>query len=94
MLFMITAHLKPGAEARLAEFAAEFNEHLAQPFRKLRIGGVLNDRRGRRIGYMAIIEGESFEHAEAWLRESPFERANLYARTEIAEYRAEVGALG
>ena len=34
---------------------------------------------------------DSFEGAEAWLKESPFYANDLYERVEVAEFMSEVG---
>jgi len=46
---------------------------------------------GKRRGYLAIIEADSFEEAEAWLDQSPFYANDLYERVEVAEFAPEVG---
>jgi uncharacterized protein YciI len=93
MLFAITAILKPGVEKRLEALSAELNEFLSQPFRELVLAGVLRDRDGAKRGYLALLEADSFEHAERYLHESPFYRNGLYDRTDVAEYIIEVGRL-
>lgn len=93
MLFVISGILKPGVERELAALSAELSEFLAQPFRQLSLAGVLRDREGRKQGYLALIEADSFESAERHLRESPFYRQGLYERTDVWEYMVEVGSL-
>lgn len=93
MLFVITGILKPGVEEQLEALSVEFNEFLSQPFRSLSLAGVLRDRDGAKQGYLALVEADSFEHAERFLHESPFYRNGLYDRTDVAEYRVEVGRL-
>ncbi len=39
------------------------------------------------------MEADSFDAAEAYLRESPYYRAHLYDRVEVGRYAPEVGAL-
>lgn len=94
MLFMIQGILKAGSEEQLLALHDEFNEHLAQPFRTLAAAGVLRDPEGKRRGYMGFIEGDSFEDAERWLRESPFYQDGLYERVDVFEYNVEVGSVG
>jgi hypothetical protein len=91
MLYAVTGILKAGAEARLAELQDDFNEHLAQPFRRVRVAGTLCDGSGRRNGFLAFIEADSFAAAELYLRESPLFRANLYERAEVYEYQVQLG---
>ena len=93
MLFVISGILKPGVEQQLEALSAELNEYWAQPFRALSLAGVLRDRDGARQGHLALLEADSFEHAERYLHESPFYSEGLYTRTEIAEFRVEVGRL-
>ena len=93
MIYAVMGFLTADAEDRLEALAGEFNEHLAQPFRRVRLAGALCGGDGRREGYMALIEADDREAAEAYLRESPLFRAGLYARTEVLEYRIELGTL-
>ena len=93
MLFAISGILKPGAEASLPGLQGAFNEHLAQPFRKIRLAGALRGDGGKRIGYMVFLEAEDRDHAEAYLHESPLFQADLYSRVEVVEYEIEVGGL-
>ena len=79
MLFVISGILKPGVEQQLEALSAELNEYWAQPFRALSLAGVLRDRDGARQGHLALLETDSFEHAERYLHESPFlQRRALY----------------
>jgi len=91
MQFVVAGILKPGTEGKLLALHNEFNEHLAQPFRKIALAGALRGKDGKRRGYLAIIEADSFEEAEAWLDQSPFYANDLYERVEVAEFAPEVG---
>jgi hypothetical protein len=71
MLFAITGILKDDAEAGIPALQDAFNEHLAQPYRRLRLAGALRSREGRRSGFMVLLEADSFAEAEAYLHESP-----------------------
>jgi uncharacterized protein YciI len=93
MLFAVTGMLKPDAEAKLPGLQEAFNEHLAQPFRRIRLAGPLRGADGHRLGFMALIEAENFGQAEAYLHQSPLFRAELYERVDVAEYEVEVGRL-
>lgn len=93
MLFLIAGILKPDSEERLLSLHNEFNEHLAQPYRKISLAGVLRDEEGRRKGYLAFIEADNFEDANAYLKQSPFYQNHLYERVEVAEFSPEVGYL-
>jgi uncharacterized protein YciI len=92
MLFVLMGLLKEGAEARLPS-ADAINEHLAQPFRRTRLAGYLQREDRRRIGVMMFVEADGFAEAEAHLHQSPFFKADLYDRVEVAEYAIEVGRL-
>jgi len=93
MLFALIGFLKPDiAEDRLPD-AERINEHLAQPFRRTHLAGFLRHEGGRRAGLMMLIEANSFAEAEGFLHQSPFFKADLYERVEVAEYALEVGRL-
>jgi uncharacterized protein YciI len=92
MLFALIGLLKPDVEERLPD-AEKINEHLAQPFRRTHLAGYLRHEGGHRAGVMMLIEANSFAEAEGFLHQSPFFKANLYERVEIAEYMLEVGRL-
>ena len=91
MQFLIAGILKPGVEDQLLAFHNEFNEHLSQPYRTIALAGALRGKDGKRKGYVAIIEADNFEDAEAWLNQSPFYANHLYERVEVAEFAPEVG---
>jgi uncharacterized protein YciI len=91
MQFLIAGILKPGVEDRLLALHDEFNEHLAQPYRTIALAGALRGKDGKRKGYLAIIDADTFEEAEEWLKQSPFYANDLYERVEVAEFAPEVG---
>ena len=88
---MIVGFLNPDAEGRLSEHSAEWNEHLAQPFRDIVVAGALCDSAGARKGYLAFLESDSIEDADRYLRESPYYQAGLYERCEVLRYDVQVG---
>ena len=92
MLFALLGLLKPGSEKKLPSGDA-VNEHLSQPFRRTRLAGYLCREDGTRSGLLMLVEADSFAAAEAHLRQSPFFKADLYERVEVAEYDLEVGRL-
>jgi uncharacterized protein YciI len=92
MLFALLGLLKPGAEERLPSGDA-INEHLSQPFRRTRLAGFLCREDQSRSGLLMLVEADSFADAEAHLHQSPFFKADLYERVEVAEYSLEVGRL-
>jgi uncharacterized protein YciI len=91
MHYLVAGILKPGANERLIALRDEWNEHLAQPNRKISLFGLLRDKSGKRSGYLAFIEAKDFEDAEAFLKQSPFYQNELYERVEVAEFTPEVG---
>ncbi len=93
MLYLVAGILKPGSEEQLIKFRNEISEHLAQPFRKIALAGALRGKDGKRQGYIAFIEAQSFADAEAYLDQSPLFQNDLYERVEVAEFSAEVGYL-
>jgi uncharacterized protein YciI len=92
MLFALIGLLKPDAGERPPR-ADDINEHLSQPFRRTRLAGYLCREDQRRSGLMMLVEADSFADAETFLHESPFFKADLYERVEVAEYAIEVGRL-
>lgn len=93
MHYLVAGILKPGTDEQLVALHNEFNEHLAQPFRKISLFGLLRDKKGRRRGYLAFIEAKDFDDAEEFLKQSPFYQNELYERVEVAEFSPEVGDL-
>jgi hypothetical protein len=93
MIFAVAGLLKTPLAEEPPELSAALNEHLGPGGAGLRLAGYLRDREGRRVGLLGLIEAESFERAERFLRESPFSEADLYDRTVVAEYFLEVGRL-
>ena len=93
MQYLVAGILKPGSEERLIALRNEFNEHLSQQTDKVSLFGLLRDKDGKRTGYLAFINADSFGEAEAFLHQSPFFQNDLYERVEVAEFLSEVGEL-
>ena len=93
MQYLIAGILRPGSEERLIALRNEFNEHLSQQTTKISLLGLLRGKDGKRTGYLAFINVDSFEEAEAFLQQSPFFQNDLYERVEVAEFLSEVGEL-
>jgi uncharacterized protein YciI len=91
MQFLVAGILKTDVEDQLLALHGEFNEHLAQPYRKIALAGALRGKDGKRTGYVALIEADNFADAQAWLDQSPYYANDLYERVEVAEFAAEVG---
>jgi uncharacterized protein YciI len=93
MLFLFVGFLKPGTEQQVLALHDEFNEHLAQPFPRIALAGVLRDPDGRRIGYSAVIESEDPAAVTDYLERSPFHRYDLYEVARVAEFDQELGSV-
>ena len=93
MQYLVAGMLKPASDEQLIALHDEFNDHLGQAAGKISLFGLLRDRSGQRAGYLAFIEAENFDEAEAFLKQSPFYQNKLYARVEVAEFTPEVGEL-
>lgn len=94
MHYLVAGILKPGTNDQLVALRDEWNEHLTQSNIKISLFGLLRGRGGERAGYIAFIEAENFDAAEAYMRQSPFYQNDLYERFEVAEFTPEVGSLG
>jgi uncharacterized protein YciI len=55
------------------------------------MAGPLRDASGKKAGMMMIIEEESREAAEAFVKESPYRDAGLFEDMRLYEYDNEVG---
>jgi uncharacterized protein YciI len=93
MLFLVAGVLKEGSEPRMLELRNEWNEHLSQPNRRVSLFGGLRNRDGKRAGYLAFLDADSFDDAEEFLKQSPFYQNELYERVEVAEFTPQVGAI-
>jgi uncharacterized protein YciI len=93
MQYLVAGLFKPGSDERAIALHDQFNDHIGQASEKIDLFGLLRGRDGQRKGYLAFIRAESFDEAEAFLKESPFYQDDLYERVEVAEFVAEVGAL-
>ncbi|HWI87764.1 MAG TPA: YciI family protein [Sphingomicrobium sp.] len=91
MQYLVAGILRPGTEEQLLRLHDEFNDHLGQSAHKITMFGLLRSKDGKRSGYIAFIEANSFDAAEAFLKESPFYQNDLYERVEVAEFTPEVG---
>ena len=93
MLFLVAGILKPGSADQVLALQGKFNEHLAQPLRRIALAGALRDEDGERIGYLAFVEARNFTDAETYLHQSPFYQSELYERVLVAEFNPQVGWL-
>lgn len=93
MLFLFVGFLKPHTEQQVLALRDEFNEHLAQPFPRIALGGVLRDPDGRKLGYAAIIEAEDRTAVTDYLQRSPYHQYDLYEVARVAEFDQELGSV-
>ncbi|MFL6731280.1 MAG: hypothetical protein ACJ8EH_07405 [Sphingomicrobium sp.] len=93
MLFLFVGFLKPHTEQQVLALRDEFNEHLAQPFPRIALGGVLRDPEGRKIGYAAVIEAEDATAVTDYLQRSPYHENDLYEVARVAEFNQELGSV-
>ena len=93
MQFAIAAILKPGAEQELTKYSDEFNEQIGPNGDDVRLAGALLDQAGKKVGYLAVLEGDTIDQVRDWVDESPIYRAELYDRLDIFQYQVEVGRL-
>jgi uncharacterized protein YciI len=90
MLFVWIGFLREGAEPdqQVQEATTGF---LQQPLIPIRAAGALRDAAGKRAGMMMIFEAQDRAAAEAFVKDSPYDRAGLYADRHLFEYQNEVG---
>jgi uncharacterized protein YciI len=93
MLFLFVGFLKPHTEEQVLELREEFNEHLAQPFPRIVVGGVLRNQEGRKIGYSAVFEADDLDVVTDYLERSPYHRNDLYEFARVAEFNEELGSV-
>jgi hypothetical protein len=93
MQFAVAAILKPGTEQELIKHSAEFNEQIGPNGEDVRLPGALLDEAGRKVGYLAILDGDTIGQVRDWVDESPIYRAGLYDRLDVFQYQVEVGRL-
>jgi len=94
VLYAITAHFRPGAEPTRQAIHEQYNEHLQQRHPHVRLAGPLRDEEGNRIGVLILLDADDRAQAERFTQASPYTRADLYERVEIASLDIEVGSLG
>jgi uncharacterized protein YciI len=93
MLFLFVGFLKPHTEQQVLALRDEFNEHLAQPFPRIVLGGVLRDPEGRKIGYSAVLEADDLAAVTDYLQRSPYHENDLYEVARVAEFNQELGSV-
>ena len=93
MQFAVVAILKADAERELTKYSDEFNEQIGPNGGDVRLAGALLDRAGTKVGYLAVLEGDTIDQVRDWVGQSPIYRAELYDRLDIFQYEVEVGRL-
>ena len=83
--------LQPDADPIPQSVQRQTTDFLSQPLIRIRAAGPLCDRSGKRAAMMMIFEHDSREAAEAFVKDSPYLRADLYDEHELYEYANEVG---
>jgi uncharacterized protein YciI len=91
MLYAWIGFLKAGADSIPAPLQESATDFLSQPLIKIKAAGPLRDASGKRAGMMMIFEHDSREAAEAFVKDSPYLRADLYEDHGLYEYANEVG---
>jgi len=87
--FVVIGWFRDGADAAVAPLQSALNDQLAYP--PVRLAGPLRDRDGRPLGWMGVLEADSYEAASAFIERSPYLRSGLYERAEVYAYSVEVG---
>ncbi|MFL6721294.1 MAG: YciI family protein [Sphingomonas sp.] len=91
MLFAWIGFIKRGAEMIPPDVNVQTSDFLQQPFIRIHSGGPLCDEDQRRAGMLMIFEADDRTAAEALVADSPYQKAGLYERHHLYEYRNEVG---
>ena len=93
MHFAVAAILKPGSEQELIKHSDELNEQIGPNGEDVRLAGALLDPQGEKVGYLAILDGDTIGQVRDWIGESPIYRDKLYERLDLFQYQIEVGRL-
>jgi hypothetical protein len=87
MLFVITAMDKDNSLAlRMATRTDHFDYSRATG--ALRLGGPFLNENGDMIGSLIIIEASDLAAAQAWQKNDPYEKAGLFARSDVRPWKA------
>ncbi len=90
MLFNVIGYCKPGTRA-CRQQAAEFL--LGQePSLAIRLAGALRNAKGEERGFAAILEAESFEEVERYIKENSDLTSDLFD-LEVSEFNLGIGQL-
>ncbi len=94
MLYALAAWFRSDVESQRLALHESFNEHIAQRRPRVRLGGPLRNEAGERVGVLILLDADSRRQAQAFLEASPYAKAGLYARVDVAALDLEVGSLG
>lgn len=91
MLYAWIGFLKAEAEAIPPSLQEDATDFLSQPLIKIQAAGPLRDESGKRAAMMMIFEHDDRAAAEAFVKDSPYLKADLYEDHRLYEYANEVG---
>jgi uncharacterized protein YciI len=89
MLFVISAIDKPDSRELRASTRPAHLDYVRETG-AVRLGGPFLDESGGMIGSMLIIEAADFAAAKQWQANDPYAKAGLFARSELAPWKATV----
>ena len=88
MLYAITLLDKPDGAALRAQVRPQHKGYLAEVAERIAFAGPLvADDGTTMIGSLLVIDFDSRDSANAWLRDEPFNHAGLYAATQVHAFR-------
>jgi uncharacterized protein YciI len=90
MRVALMAHDKPGALAvRQANRQAHLDYIAATGV--VEMAGPLLDADGQMCGSLIVLSVDSLDAARAWAESDPYARADLFARSELIEWKKVIG---
>ena len=91
MLYAWMGFLRPEVESIPASVQVDVTQFLSQPLISIRAGGQLRDASGKCVGMLMIFEHDTRAAAEAFVMDSPFQKAGLYEDHRLYEFANEIG---
>lgn len=91
MLFAWIGYLKDKTRPTSPEVNRQESGFLEQPYLKIRSVGPLLDSDGSRAAMLMLFEADDRATAEAFVANSPYQKAGLYERYALHEYRNQIG---
>jgi uncharacterized protein YciI len=92
MLFVLTAIDKENSLALRTETRAAHLEY-AKATGVIRLGGPFLDANGSMAGSMLIFDAPDHDAAKQWAANDPYEKAGLFARSEIRAWKPTVNPI-